>query len=115
MTAFHTALAVTLLLLATLMGLGLNLQLSGRTPDHRQQGRQRGPPRRVHHVLYFLVTLGTLASGTLALFSHLVWWPFVPPLALLLGMSRTRPGTPAHWRLALLTSVVCGGVTWWAW
>ncbi|MGY2893385.1 hypothetical protein [Deinococcus sp. UYEF24] len=110
MTAFHTVLAVTLLLLAALMGLGLNLQLGARPTV-----RRRGPPRRIHHVLYFLITLGTLVSGALALFGHLVWWPFAPLLALLLGMSRTQPGTPAHWRLATLIAVLYGAAAWWVW
>ncbi len=110
MTTFRTVLAVTLLLLVTLMALGLNLQLSG-----QQAGRRRGPSRKIHHVLYFLITLGTLVSGILALFGHLVWWPFVPLLVLLLGMSCTRPGTSAHWRLALLISVTYSGVAAWLW
>ena len=110
MTSFQSVLAGTLLLLLVLMMLGLNLQLSP-----QGTARRRGPPRRMHHVLYFLVTLGTLAGGLLALFCHLVWWPFVSLLALLLGMSRTRPGTPAHWRLALLISVVYGVVAGWLW
>ncbi|WP_407541251.1 hypothetical protein Q0M94_07685 [Deinococcus radiomollis] len=110
MTAFHTVLAVTLVLLFTLMALGLKLQLGSRPP-----GRRRDPPRRIHHVLYFLVTLGTLASGVLALFGHLVWWPFVPLLALLLSMSRTRPGNPAHWRLATATALLYSAAAWWVW
>lgn len=110
MTAFHTVLTVTLVLLFTLMTLGLKLQLGSRSLS-----RRRDPPRRIHHVLYFLVTAGTLASGVLALFGHLVWWPFVPLLALLLGMSLTRPGTPAHWRLAAFIAVLYGAAAWMVW
>ena len=115
MTTFRTVLAVTLLLLVTLMALGLNLQLSGQHLSNQRAGRRRGPSRKIHHVLYFLITLGTLVSGILALLGHLVWWPFVPLLVLLLGMSCTRPGTSAHWRLALLISVTYSGVAAWLW
>ena len=114
MTAFQTVLAGTVLLLAALTALGLNLQLSAGTQP-RPTVRRRGLPRKAHHVLYFLVTLGTLASCVLAFFGHLAWWPFVPLLALLLGMSRTRPGTPAHWRLATLIAVFYGAAAYWIW
>ena len=36
-------------------------------------------------------------------------------LALLLGMSRTRPGRPGHWRLAVVISVLYLGAACWLW
>ncbi len=105
MLPFRLALAFTLLPLAVLMALGLNLQL----------GRRPLSARRAHHLLYFLVTLGTLTTGTLALLGGRVWWPFLALFALLLGMSRTRPGRPAHWRLAGLISLLYAAAAWQLW
>jgi hypothetical protein len=104
-TAFRLALLTTLLLLAALMGLGLGLQL----------GWRRLADRKAHHVLYFLITLGTVVTGMLALLTGQAWWPFLLLLALLLAMSRTRPGRPAHWRLALVIAVLYTGAAWWLW
>ena len=105
MSAVHAALAVTLLLLLALMLLGLNLQL----------GWRPGPARQAHHGLYFLICLGSVASGVLALLNGQRWWPYLPLLALLLGMSRTRPGQPGHWRLAVFISVLYLGAACWLW
>lgn len=112
MTAFHTALTGTLLLLAALMALGLSRQL------RRQLSRQSGPaagPRAArwpHHALYFLVTAGTVLVGVLAVTSHRPWWPALGLTALLLGMSRTRPGHSAHWRLAALIAALYLAAGW---
>lgn len=93
MSAPRAALLLTGALLALLMGLGLSLQL----------GRP-GPPRRArwpHHALYFAVCAGVLLSGVLAALAGARWWALLPALGLLLAMPRPRPGSPAHWRLAL--------------
>ena len=96
---YHTVSAATLLLLAVLMLLGLNLQL----------GWRRSAARWPHHALYFLVTVGTLGAAVLAALAHRPWWPAALLTLLLLGMSRTRPGRPAHWRLALVVGVGWAG------
>ena len=105
MLPFRLALSSTLLLLAVLMTLGLNLQL----------GRRPLCARRAHHLLYFLICMGTLTTGTLAGLDGRVRWPFLALFALLLGMSRTRPGRPAHWRLAGLISLLYAAVAWQLW
>lgn len=105
MSGFRLSLVLTLGLLAALMALGLS----------RQLGFRGGPPRTAHHVLYALICLGTLATGTLALLGHRAWWPYLLLLALLLAMSRTRPGRPAHWRLATVTALLYLGAAWWSW
>lgn len=91
MSAATLALCVTGALLALLMGLGLSLQL----------GYGRGRARWPHHALYFAVCAGVLGSGVLAALAGRRWWSLVPALGLLLAMPRPRPGSPAHWRLAL--------------
>ncbi len=105
MNGFQLSLGLTLVLLAALMGLGLS----------RQLGRRGGPPRQAHHVLYALICLGTVSTGTLALLGGRAWWPYLPLLALLLAMSRTRPGRPAHWRLATVIALLYLGAAWWSW
>jgi hypothetical protein len=105
MSPVHGALTGTLLLLLALMLLGLNLQL----------GWRPGPARLVHHGLYFLICVGTVVTGALAVRGGQAWWPYVFLLALLLGMSRTRPGRPGHWRLAVVISVLYLGAAWWLW
>ncbi|WP_425146232.1 hypothetical protein [Deinococcus sp.] len=102
---YHLALGVTSLLLTVLTVLGLSLQL----------GWRRSAARWPHHALYFLVIAGTLLSGLLALLGGQRWWPWLPVLALLLGMGRTRAGSRAHWRLALLVSALWGGAAFWTW
>ncbi|WP_424949901.1 hypothetical protein [Deinococcus sp.] len=102
---FRLALGLTLALLLLLTLLGL----------YRQRGGRRGPPRAAHHVLYALTCLGTLATGVVAQASGRPWWPFTALLALLLGVSRTRPGRPAHWRLASLIAALYLALTGWLW
>lgn len=104
-TAFRLALLTSWLLLSLLTLLGLSLQLRWWS----------GVGRGAHHVLYFLVTLGTGLAGWLALLGGLRWWPLILLLALLLGVSRTRPGQAAHWRLAGLIWGLYGGALWWLW
>lgn len=87
-------LLTTLALLLALNALGLSLQL----------GDRRAASRRPHHVLYFAVVAGTLLCTALAGWQGRAWWALLPALAALLGMARTRPGRPGHWRLALLAS-----------
>ena len=101
MSAAGLALGVTVLLwvtgalLALLMGLGLSLQL----------GYGRGRARWPHHALFFAVCAGVLVSGVLAALAGRRWWALLPALGLLLAMPRPRPGSPAHWRLALACAV----------
>ena len=103
MSAFRLALLTSWLLLTVLTLLGLSLQLRW----------WRGVGRGAHHVLYFLVVLGTLLTGVLARSGAQPWWPALLLLAPLLGVSRTRPGHPAHWRLAGLIWLLYSGALWW--
>lgn len=100
MTVFHAAVSGTLVVLALLMTLGFSLQ----------RRWWAGVGRWPHHALYLLTCLGTLACAALAGGAGRAWWPFVTLLALLLGMSRTRPGRPGHWRLAVLVAAAWAGV-----
>ncbi|MFC4455540.1 hypothetical protein [Deinococcus sonorensis] len=102
---YHLALGLTLLLLATLLLLGLSLQL----------GWRRDQARWPHHALYFAVCAGTVLTGLLALLGHQRWWPYPPLLLLLLGMARTRPGRAGHWRLAGLIALLYVGAAVWVW
>ena len=97
-SALHLTLLTTGALLVTLLGLGLSLQLGWR------RDRARWP----HHALFFAVCAGTGLALALALLGGGRWWALLPALILLLGMTRTRPGRPGHWRLALLCAVAYG-------
>ena len=96
---YHGLVVGSLSLLGLLMLLGLGLQL----------GWRRTSARWPHHALYFAVTVGTLAAGLLAVWSGRVWWPYLPLLGLLLGMSRTRAGKPGHWQLAVAVALAWVG------
>ncbi|ULH14641.1 hypothetical protein MF271_11545 [Deinococcus sp. KNUC1210] len=102
---YHLVGATTLLLLAALLLLGLSLQL----------GWRRSAARWPHHLLYFLVTAGTLIAAGLAGLVGKPWWPAALLVLLLLGMSRTRPGRPAHWRLALVVGAGWVGAALYGW
>ena len=102
---YHLTVSLTLLLLTLLLLLGLSLQL----------GFRRSAARWPHHALYFLVTAGTLLSAVLAALAGRLWWPAVALVALLLGMSRTRPGRAAHWRLAVVVAFAWAGAALWNW
>jgi hypothetical protein len=106
-TAFHAALTCTLLLLAALMTLGLSRQLGERRGDG-----ERISARWPHHALYFLVMVGTLLVGVLALLGGRPWWPALLLTVLLLGMSRTRPGQSTHWQLATLIAALYLAAAW---
>ncbi|ANE43809.1 hypothetical protein [Deinococcus puniceus] len=95
----------TAALLSALLLLGLSLQLGLRTTAVRWP----------HHVLFFAVCAGVLLSSVLALWAGARGWALLPALALLLMMSRTRPGKSAHWRLALACALAFAGGMWAAW
>ncbi|GGR02108.1 hypothetical protein [Deinococcus ruber] len=102
---YHLVSATTLLLLVALLLLGLSLQL----------GWRRSAVRWPHHALYFLVTAGTLITAVLAALAGKPWWPAALLVLLLLAMSRTRPGRPAHWRLALVVGLGWAGAALFCW
>lgn len=104
-SAHHLALGGTAALLLALLGLGLSLQL----------GYRRGAARWPHHALYFAVVAGTLVSALLAWTSGARAWALLPAALLLLGMPCTRPGTPGHWRLAVLAAAAYALGLWGAW
>lgn len=104
MTPHQLTLLVTGALLTVLLGLGLSLQLGW-----------RGVRRRVHHLLFFLVSAGTLLAAGLAWRDGARAWALLPALALLLSMPRTRPGRADHWQRALLgaAAFLCGALVAW--
>lgn len=91
MTPHQLTLLCTGTFLMVLLGLGLRLQLG-----------LGGVQRRVHHLLFFLVSAGTLLAAALAWRDGARVWALLPALALLLSMPRTRPGRADHWRRALV-------------
>lgn len=69
-----------------------------------QRGWWRGAARVWHHALFFAAAAsGLLAAGLWALAGRPPW-AALPYLTALLLMPRTRPGSAAHWRLALLAA-----------
>ncbi|WP_291426018.1 hypothetical protein [Deinococcus sp.] len=103
--AGHAAVGVTAALLAALLLLGLSLQL----------GWRKDQARWPHHALFFAVCVGTLAAVVLTLLVGGRWWALLPALALLLGMTRTRPGRAGHWQLALACAAAYVVGAWGAW
>lgn len=98
MNALRLSLLTTGGLLLLLLGLGLSLQLGWR------RDRARWP----HHALFFAVCAGAVLSVALGALAGSRWWALLPALALLLGMTRTRPGRAGHWRLALVGAAAYG-------
>lgn len=72
-----------------------------------QRGWWRGA-RRWHHALYFVAAASGLLAAGLWTLAGRPPWAALPYLAALLLMPRTRPGSAAHWRLAVLAAGLYG-------